>query len=144
MDELFNNIFVYLPIILIILLRILGSRNRQAGKGKPAAEPALAPEPPEKPPEQAGRPRKGSSRPPAPIPRTERFPEAPFAAAAPAKPAAGTGRAAGEGFPGNLNYLPALKRAMVLAEIMGPPKALQGPALQGPALQEPTPPGDRP
>jgi hypothetical protein len=138
MDEVFNNIFVYLPIILIILLRVLGTRNRQAGKGKPAAaEPAPAPR--EKPPEPAGRPRKGSSRINDPIPRTALFPEPPPAAAARAKPAAGSGRPAGEGFPGNLNYLPALKRAMVLAEIMGPPKALQG----GRAIGF-EPPGDRP
>ena len=132
MDEIFNNIFVYLPIILIILIRILGTRNRSAGKGKPpVAEPEPEPAPREKPPEQAGRPRKGASRKNTPISGTTLVPEAPLAAAAPAKSAAGTGRAAGEGFPGNLNYLPALKRAMVLVEIMGPPKALQGPALQG-------------
>jgi hypothetical protein len=140
MDELFSNIFVYLPIILIILFRILGTRNRAAGKGKPAAaEPAPAPASrKEKPPEQAGRPRKGSPRTNNSISRTALFPEAPLAAAAPEKPA-GTGRAAGEGFPENLNYLPALKRAMVLAEIMGPPKALQG----GRAIGF-EPPGDRP
>jgi hypothetical protein len=130
-DDIFDNIFVYLPIILIVLFRILGAR-RAAGKNPPVAEPEPRQEPPEtvgrprqKPPEKPVRPRKEPSRTIPPISQRTSFPEAPRAAASPAKPAPGTGRAAGSGFPGNLNYLSALKQAMVLAEIMGPPKALQ-------------------
>jgi hypothetical protein len=121
MDEVFNNIFVYLPIILIVLLRILGARK--AGKGKPveipfeaeeAAEPVSLPE---KPREQAKRPRP-NFRTSLPVP------EPAFAPVSQEKPAPpGPSR---KSFPENLAYLPALKRAVVLAELMGPPKALCG------------------
>jgi hypothetical protein len=122
MDELFNNIFIYLPIILIVLFRVLGLRNRRAGQRPPAAAASPETPAPEKPPEK--RPRKEPPR-ISRIPSGEvLFPEIPPAPAVPAKvPAA---RTAEGGFPGNLNYLPALKRAMVLTEIMGPPKALRG------------------
>ncbi|MDR2759537.1 MAG: hypothetical protein LBB78_09160 [Spirochaetaceae bacterium] len=125
MDNFFDNILIYVPIIFIILFRILGMRNRpkrpQAAPREETAEPVEPPR--KKPPER--QPRKEP-------PRTNKipspgvlFPESSLGPAAPAKPPAAAGRPAG-GFPGNLNYLPALKRAMVLTEIMGPPKALQG------------------
>jgi hypothetical protein len=126
MDDLFNNILVYLPIIFIVLFRLLGLRNRQTGKRPAAAAVAAAasPEPTEpvreKPPERRSRkepPR--TSKAPAPEAVFSEIPSAP-----PPRPQAN--RAGGKGFPENLAYLPALKRAMVLAEIIGPPKALQG------------------
>jgi hypothetical protein len=42
----------------------------------------------------------------------------------PPGPAAELHEASSGGFPGNLNYLPGLKRAVVLAEILGPPKGI--------------------
>ncbi|MDR2631987.1 MAG: hypothetical protein LBC60_13805 [Spirochaetaceae bacterium] len=128
MDEVFNNVLVYLPIILIVLFRILGTRNRQTGKKRPAAAvpqktavPAAAPR--EKPPVR--RPRKEPPR-INKIPSPEAmFPETSLVPNAPAKAPVVMDQASREGFPENLNYLPVLKRAMVLTEIMGPPKALQ-------------------
>ncbi|WP_411044313.1 hypothetical protein [Treponema sp. TIM-1] len=123
MDEVFNNIFVYLPIILIVLFRILGGlRNKQVRKRPVAARAVLEtvePEPAEPAPrEKPPKPRKEP-------PRVSKIPaSAPLFPETPAAPA--PLRTAGRGFPENLNYLPALKRAVVLAEIMGPPKALQG------------------
>jgi hypothetical protein len=118
MDEVFNNIFVYIPIILIVLLRILGARK--AGKGKPpeAEEEAEPLSPPEKPRERAKRPRPNSRT---NLPVSEPA-LAPVFQEKPVPP----GPSGGKSFPENLAYLPALKRAVVLAEIMGPPKALCG------------------
>jgi hypothetical protein len=123
MDELFNNIFVYIPIILIVLLRILGNRKKQAaGKGNPLEAEEEEAEPvslPEKPPERVKRPRP-NSRTSLPVPEPAITPVSQEKAA----PLKGPSR--GKPFPENLTYLPALKRAVILAELMAPPKALRG------------------
>jgi hypothetical protein len=132
MEDIFDNILVYIPIILIVLVNVLRMRNSNAGKkpaAKKAAGPAAADRPvvkpvpvPQKPPERRSRkepPR--INKPLAPEPAL--FSEIPSAPAAPVQSVSGR---TGGGFPENLNYLPALKRAVVLAEIMGPPKGLSG------------------
>jgi hypothetical protein len=113
MDDFFNNIVVYLPIIFIVLFRILGARKKPAEKEAPLVEAEAEPVAPprKKPPKRPPAPRSG-------VPE----PEPAFALAPVSRAEVAPKRA----FPENLGYLPALKRAVVFAEIMGPPKALSG------------------
>ncbi|GHV70655.1 hypothetical protein AGMMS49928_19250 [Spirochaetia bacterium] len=126
MEDLFGNLYVLIPIAVVIALRIIGSRkqsadNRAENRTEKQAPPVYKPpvyiyeegdddEPIRRVetiviPEHAG----------------EAFPavESVFQAIEPLvsspKP----------GFPQNLDCLPPLQRAFALTEILGPPKALQ-------------------
>jgi hypothetical protein len=130
MEDIFDNILVYIPIILIVLVNVLRMRKSGAGKkpvAKKAAGPADRPVVKPVPAPQKSQERRSRKEPPRinkPLaPEPVLFPEIPSSPAAPVQPVSGH---TGGGFPENLSYLPALKRAVVLAEIMGPPKGLSG------------------
>ena len=125
MDDFFENIYVYLPILAIILIRLIGSAGKRNKERRP---PAVVPEPvfdigevpafPERPPAQDGPAlsRRSATPPSRPVPGPKGLPEA------------GSGRPAPKrGFSGRapaLRGLPALQQAAVWAELLGPPKGL--------------------
>jgi hypothetical protein len=116
MDDFLENIYVYIPILAIVLIRLIGSAGKRNKARRP---PAVVREPvfdideppafPKSPPPQGGRP-------PAPSapPRPRDLPEA-----SPGRPALKRGA----GFPGKA--LPPLQQAVLWAELLGPPKGLQ-------------------
>jgi hypothetical protein len=128
-DSIFDNIFVLIPIAVIIGIRILSVwQKRQAEASKLRAPPTNAAayddtddggayfEPPEDKP-----PVPKASQPAAVVPAAAAY----STAAKPARKTAEAPKAAagpGPAFPRNLEFLPPLKRAMVLSEILGPPK----------------------
>ena len=128
-DLIFDNIFIFVPVALFIAFRIINARKKQ--QERTAKEPV-----------------KGKSnllffeeddedKPPAPsfIPAVPKnFPpkkESPRAiesdifklTSAPAKALTPLTKNSTR-FPQNLDYLPPLKRALVLSEILGPPKGM--------------------
>jgi hypothetical protein len=113
-EELFDNIFVLIPVAIVIGVRILSARQKrqaEAAKSSPAAESPggsfSSSEAPERAALNTSQPAVHSP----PLKPVQKTAEAP-------KAAAGGGAA----FPQNLEYLPPLKRALVLSEILGPPK----------------------
>jgi hypothetical protein len=119
LENLFDNIYVIIPIAVVIGIRILSAwqkRQAAAAKDSPAETHGYKDE-------DGAAPYFESSPPPVPQPahQNARAPAAKPAqkiADAPKAPA-GTGAA----FPHNLDYLPPLNRAVVFSEILGPPKA---------------------
>jgi hypothetical protein len=127
-DYIFDNIFVLIPIAVVIGVRVVSvwqKRQAAAAKASPAQtgrwedadEADASLEPPEAKPPAPKAPQAAAVVPaaavhPATAKPAQRTAEAP-ATAAPVR----SGR-----FPGNLEYLPPLKRALVLSEILGPPK----------------------
>jgi hypothetical protein len=123
MDDFFDNILVYFPILAIILIRLIGNaagRNKARKRPPPVletepAEPDWPVDEPEKPapPVPAfmeGAPSRPEHTAPPPV----------LPPAKPARPAAPKG-----GFPETIAALPALQQAVVWAELLGPPKSLQ-------------------
>jgi hypothetical protein len=130
MEDFLENIYVYLPILAIVLIRLLGSAGKRNKARRPPAvipEPAFdsgeAPAFPQSSPRQGGPAQSGryalSGTPPPPpspslpAPGLRGLPEA-----SPGRPAPKRG----VGFPGMA--LPALQQAAVWAELLGPPKGL--------------------
>ena len=130
-DLIFNNIFILIPIALFIALRIIGARKKQ--QEKTAKEPVK-----EKPhllffeedyvdDDEPPAPSFIPERPRAFTPKKEttrviegdilELTSAPVKKPAPVKKSTAS-------FPKNLDYLPPLKRALVLSEILGPPKGM--------------------
>jgi hypothetical protein len=130
MDEILGNFYILIPIAVVVVFRILAARK----KGEPLTGSFSSPQA-----EAPGSPDDGEDyAPPRLSPAgARRKPEAPavkpLAASAEAPPPESRPAKAGvsaappppdRGFPHNLERLPPLKRALVLSEILGPPKAL--------------------
>jgi hypothetical protein len=106
MEELLSNFYIIIPIVIVIALRIMASRKPPAGKPEEAVSPPERRPPPEAVPvmEPAVKPLAPELKAPLMVRATTNLPQ---------------------GFPDNLEYLPPLKRAVVLTEILGAPKGLE-------------------
>ena len=133
-DYIFNNIYVLIPVALFIAIRIIEARKKRQAKLEEQNK------------KQVSETEEDYDEPPAPsfIPAAaKKIPvhvpavplrlsmetetvktkvrEVPDKNAGPAKTQA-SAKPASCGFPQNLDYLPPLKRALVLSEILGPPR----------------------
>jgi hypothetical protein len=132
-DFIFDNIYILIPIAFIIVFNILNKRQKRQAEAQGREDSSAGSGEDD---DEAGRYFKAPVQ-PAPVqpkkkPKAEtqglteqspvevRRPVSSQAKKAPANLESG-GRAGS--FPQNLEYLPPLKRALVLSEILGPPKA---------------------
>ncbi|MDR2482569.1 MAG: hypothetical protein LBD08_02945 [Treponema sp.] len=122
MDGVFENILALVPVAAFIAYRIIASRRKQAAAQRTAPLPAREGARPAEPVFSAWELSANDPPPSPPAPaeplRAEAITPEPAVSAVPSQ---GTFNA--PAFPENLSYLPPLKRALVLTEILGPPKA---------------------
>lgn len=138
MDGVFETLLGLLPVAAFIAYRIIAARRKQAAAQRQVRDAAPLPVP------EAARPAitaayieddaepvfsawelSANDPPPAPQPQPAEPSRAPsFTEPEPAASAAlPQGTFSAPAFPENLRYLPPLKQALVLTEILGPPKA---------------------
>jgi hypothetical protein len=125
MDGVFENILALLPVAAFIAYRIIAARRKQTAQ-RTAPLPAREEARPAEPVFSAWE--LSANDPPLPPPEPVSAPS--LAEAETFTPASTASATLSQGtfnapvFPENLGYLPPLKRALVLTEILGPPKSL--------------------
>ena len=139
-DIITNNIFILIPLAIFIAFRILEARKKHRDSA-PEKKPVLKEEhesgslphwEAEKQERFSGHGSAGIS--PSGVPLTSRMPvevsprllsETGFGSMTQPASVAQPPERSSAAFPQNLSYLPSLKRALVMTEILGPPKGLQ-------------------
>lgn len=134
MDQIISNFYVLIPIAVVIVLRIAGARKKAAAEGQGSLQSplrqGLSSSVDQSPVEKAAVHKRKT---PAPSSGTEPRASAPASGLSPAvddavapvalrnHPPATTA----EGFPGNLDRLAPLKRAVAWSEILGKPRGIE-------------------